>query len=64
MQHVVVEKTQRTYCLVERRPGELFPLHQEKLVLADVFRSESIGRGFKMLGKVGHTPDVCALRMG
>jgi len=64
MEHVVVEKTQRTYGLVEQRPRKLFPLHQEQLVLADVFRSESIGRGFKMLGKVGHTTEICALRVG
>src|SRR5712691_3099240 len=64
MQDVMVEKTQRAYGLVERRPRELFPLDQEELVLAHVFRSESIWRGFKVLGKVGHTPDVCTLRMG
>src|SRR5216684_394002 len=34
MQDVVVEKTQRAYGLVERRPRELFSLDQEQLVLA------------------------------
>jgi hypothetical protein len=39
-------------------------MNQEKLVLVEVFRPESIWRGVKMLGKVSHTTDVCALRMG
>jgi hypothetical protein len=47
MQDVMVEKTQRAYGLVERRPRELFPLDQEQLVLSDVFRSESIWCSFK-----------------
>jgi hypothetical protein len=35
-----------------------------ELVLADVFGSELIWRRFKVLGKVGHTTDVCTLRVG
>src|SRR2546425_528707 len=64
MQDIVVEETQRAYSLIEWRPRELFPLDQEQLVLADVLASELIWRGFKVLGKVGHTTDVCTLRVG
>src|ERR1700758_4759124 len=64
MQDVVVEKPQRAYSLIELRPRELFTLDQAQLILADVFGSELIGRGVKMLGKVGHTTDVCTLGVG
>jgi hypothetical protein len=39
-------------------------MHQEQLVLVDVLRPESIRRGVKMLGEVGHTTDICTLCMG
>src|SRR6266849_711142 len=45
-------------------PESFFPLDQEELVLADVFRSESIGCSFKVFGEVGYTTDVCAPRVG
>jgi hypothetical protein len=61
MQHVMVEKPQGTYGLVERRPRELFLLDQEQLVSADVFRAQPIWGGSKVLGKISQTPDVCAL---
>jgi len=64
VQHVVVEKTQRAYGLVEQRPRELFPPDQEQTGILDMFRSELIWRGFKVFGKVGHAPHVRALGMG
>ena len=64
MQDVMVEKTQRAYGLVERRPRELFLLDQEQLVIADVFRAQPIGCGSKVLGEVSQAPDVCALGVG
>ena len=64
MQDVMVEKPQRTYGLVERRPRELFLLDQEQLVLADVLRPEPIRGGLKVFGEVGDTTHICALRVG
>ena len=64
MQDVMVEKTQRAYGLVERRPRELFLLDEEQLVIADEFGAQSIGCGSEVLGEVSQAPDVCALGVG
>src|SRR5438132_7427984 len=57
MQGGLVQKTEGTHGLDEDAFGDL-PLEEMELIGADVFRTEAIGCGAKVLGELGHIAQI------
>ena len=59
-QRRLIEEAEGTHGLLERRPRHVFLLDEVELVGAHVLRPEMLGRGVKMLGKLGDTAQIRA----
>jgi hypothetical protein len=60
----VIEKAERTDRLIKKGPGDVPILGQVMLVSPDVFRSQAIGWGVKVLRKFRDAPQVAADGIG
>ena len=62
-QRRVIEEAEGTHDLLERPPRHVLLLDEVELVGAHVLRPEMLGRGVKMLRKLGDTAQIRANRM-